>query len=261
MHKSCWWTGYEVLRWTDYTYARIDGGPEAPGYFTEKGAGYVLDETADNSPLLAVIDGNATSVTLKRSLKAGAWNTFAVPTDVDAATLNAMGITAKRLKSSSIKGTTLTLTFEDAASIEAGKPYLVKVASDIANPVFTGTVSKTPVVTETDCVEFVPTLGMASITADAADVLFLAAANKLYHPTSTPVNIYGFRAYFVLKSVAASARSFELNVDGDVTGIDVTLSDSADRMDNKNVLDLQGRYVSNPLKGLYIVNGRKVVVK
>ena len=30
---------------------------------------------------------------------------------------------------------------------------------------------------------------------------------------------------------------------------------------SKNVYDLQGRLVSNPTKGLYIVNGKKMVIK
>ena len=246
---------------TNHTYARIDGGSSAPGYFTDKATGRVLNETLDNSSQLTATDGNNIKITLTRTLKAGAWNTFVVPMDIDAATLSTMGITAKQLKSSSVNDKTLTMTFEDATSIEAGKPYLVKVASDIVNPVFTGTVSKTPVITETDCVDFVPTLGLTSVTADAKDVLFLAAANNLYRPTSTPVDIYGFRAYFVLKDNVTRANSFVLDIDGEVTGINTTLSDNVDMMSNETVNDLQGRRVVNPAKGLYIVNGRKVVIK
>ena len=43
-----------------------------------------------------------------------------------------------------------------------------------------------------------------------------------------------------------------------VTGIDATLSSTES---DKVIYDLQGRRVSKPTKGLYLVNGKKVVVK
>ena len=47
---------------------------------------------------------------------------------------------------------------------------------------------------------------------------------------------------------------------GDATGIGATLVNSEHRIVN-SVYDLQGRKVANPTKGLYIVNGKKVVIK
>ena len=47
---------------------------------------------------------------------------------------------------------------------------------------------------------------------------------------------------------------------GDATGIGATLVNSEQRIMN-SVYDLQGRKVANPTKGLYIVNGKKVIVK
>ena len=46
----------------------------------------------------------------------------------------------------------------------------------------------------------------------------------------------------------------------ETTGINATLNDNVE-MTNDNVYDLQGRRVSQPTKGLYIVNGKKVVIK
>ena len=45
------------------------------------------------------------------------------------------------------------------------------------------------------------------------------------------------------------------------TGIDASLVNSEERIVNSAVYDLQGRVVKNPTKGLYIVNGKKVVIK
>jgi hypothetical protein len=47
--------------------------------------------------------------------------------------------------------------------------------------------------------------------------------------------------------------------DGNTTGIDATLVNS--EKVNSVVYDLQGRKVAQPTKGLYIVNGKKVVIK
>ena len=47
---------------------------------------------------------------------------------------------------------------------------------------------------------------------------------------------------------------------GDATGIGATLVNSEQRIMN-SVYDLQGRKVANPTKGLYIVNGKKVIIK
>ena len=49
------------------------------------------------------------------------------------------------------------------------------------------------------------------------------------------------------------------SLDGGTTGIDATLVNS--EKVNSVVYDLQGRRVSQPAKGLYIVNGKKVIIK
>ena len=60
-----------------------------------------------------------------------------------------------------------------------------------------------------------------------------------------------------LQTTVAKAR---INIDfDDVTAL--TLVNSEKRTVNSDVFDLQGRKVANPTKGLYIVNGKKVVVK
>lgn len=61
-----------------------------------------------------------------------------------------------------------------------------------------------------------------------------------------------------LKVPAASAAKAFFALDGEVTEINsVTIVDK----EIKGVFDLQGRRVDNPVKGLYIMNGKKVVIK
>ena len=220
-----------------------------------------LDEETANGEALDGADGKWYDVTLKRTLQAGMWNTFALPFAVDAATLTAMGLTAKALTGSSVDGQTLTLHFADATAIEAGKPYLVKVAETVTNPVFGKVqVSKTAVPAVTAAADFVTTLGKTEVKADdAKSVLFLTSGNKLQYPASLPADFKGFRAYFLLKGAAATARSFELDIDGETTAISAVSGSPAD---NGAVYTLDGRKVTNPAKkGVYIVNGKKVIIK
>lgn len=62
-----------------------------------------------------------------------------------------------------------------------------------------------------------------------------------------------------LQGSAALARSF-LGLGDDTTGIK-SMNNGQLTIDNEAVYDLQGRKVAQPTKGLYIVNGRKVVLK
>ena len=226
--------------------------------FTIAMAKLTLDETEDNIEVLAAADGKPFDVTLKRTLQTGSWNTFAVPFDIDTPD----GWTVKELKSSTLADGTLTLSFGNAQGIEAGKPYLVKVADKVETPTFKGvTVSTDFVKTETTAVDFVPTLGKTAIEGDATSILFLGAGNKLFYPTQLPSDMKGFRAYFQLKGDATSARSFQLNFgDGETTSIKTT--NFTNYTNSEEWYDLQGRRVNGAAKkGVYIVNGKKTVVK
>ena len=82
-------------------------------------------------------------------------------------------------------------------------------------------------------------------------------SNGVFQPATTGTLAAG-KAYL---AIAVSARELVLNFDeNDVTAIsEVT---NTNRTNNTNeYFDLQGRKVAQPTKGLYIVNGKKVMVK
>lgn len=248
-----------------------------PGYDVEVGVVYdtelALNEETDNAATLEEWDGYEADVTLTRTLQAGGWNTLALPFNVEAATLTAINaklalmggsMTVKELTGSSFENGTLTLNFGDATSIKAGTPYLVKVtpvAVALATMPFAGAqISKTAVTVETTAVDFVPTLGLTAVSGDTKEILFVSSGNKLLHPTTLPDNMKGFRAYFKLKGDAVNASSFTLDFgDGNTTGIQ-TIENG--EVNSESIYDLQGRRVNNAAqKGVYIVNGKKVVIK
>lgn len=271
-----------------------------PAYNVEVGVEYetelALSEADDNTATLAEWDGYEADITLTRTLTAGMWITLAVPFSISTANyaalqtmLTAQGgsIMVKQLSSSELNDNTLTLNFADATSIEAGKPYLVKVSNNlnlatlpaaitayavanpgIANPFAGVEISKTAVTVETTAVDFIPTLGLTTPAASASNILFLGANNTLLNPSADGQSIKGFRAYFQLKGEAAAARSFVLDFgDGEASGIQTLDNLTISPVDN-SVYDLSGRKWSNSKlsngqmpKGVYIVNGRKVVVR
>lgn len=230
-----------------------------------------LSEETDNTAALVARNGHVANVTLTRTLKTGSYNTFAVPFAIDAATLTAKGITAKKLTASALGGNTLTLTFADATTIEAGKPYLVKVAADMVNPTFNDiTIVSTAIPTETTYADLVPTTGKTLIVGAAGSenntqsVLILGAENKLSYPTvvNTPDNdasyLKGFRSYFQLKGDAALARNITLDFGEGISGITTTDCTNEDGA----IYTLDGRRISLPVhKGVYVVNGKKIVIK
>ncbi|MDD5855952.1 MAG: leucine-rich repeat domain-containing protein, partial [Prevotella sp.] len=62
----------------------------------------------------------------------------------------------------------------------------------------------------------------------------------------------------------APIRGFVIGEDDNTTGIDVITINGIDINDSKvddSVYDLMGRKVSKPAKGIYIKNGKKVIIK
>lgn len=228
-----------------------------------------LDEAEDNSLTQTANNGQKADVTLTRTLQTGSYNSFAVPFGVSAeqlADVLGAGAKAKKLTATSFADGTLTMTFADAATLEAGKPYLVKVPANVENPTFRGvTVSNIATAVETGSADFVPTFGKTTIGStgdDAKSVLFIGAANTLYNPTGLPADIKGFRAYFLLKGDAAASRSVIMDFgDGETTAVR-TLDVQAASPDG-DYYDLQGRkLLQAPLsKGVYIVKGNKIIKK
>lgn len=222
---------------------------------------YKLEEDADNSSDLKA----KTSVFLERTLQTGGWNTFSAPFDV---TIQS-GWTVKKLTGSDYNSTTkvLSLTFGDETTkIEAGKPYLIKVeaAYDFTadGHEFEGvTQDYTAHNAETTYADFVPAMDRVNLAA-SQDILFVTGGNKLTYPTSTGY-MKGFRAYFLLKGAAASAgaREFKMDFgDGETTGVADVRGKMADG--RSEYYDLQGRKVAQPTqRGIYIQNGKKVIIK
>ena len=243
--------------------------------FTRNLPNFTFNEEDDNCGV--VDDGFQCDFTLSRTFRTGGYNTFAVPfaisLDVLKGVLGAETIVKELTASTLSNDNRLSMTFDDAVTIDAGKPYLVKVTEDVVNPTFKDVIIRnisTPIIT--DYVNAIPAIGKTLVKGvenhegDVQSVLFLSASNKFKHPTvvNQPDNedsyLKGFRAYFQLHDGATMARNFDSNLDGDPTGINDIRSNVSDG--RSDIFDMQGRKVQRPTKkGLYIRNGKKFIVK
>ena len=233
--------------------------------------------------------------------KDGKWNTLCLPFDVTIANspLAGDGVDVRTLDNTDFTGGKLTLNFTQAGAVttlEAGKPYIIKWNKpdgyddapgdfDITVPVFEGvTVQDGTTDVTTDYVDFIGILSPTVLYEDGTEKtnLYMGAANKLYYPTVEGFKLNACRGYFKLKGVVVNGngndngnenaiRSFDINFGEETTGVAL--------MDNgKLIIDneagawysVDGRKLSVSSdssapsvlpKGVYIHNGRKVVIK
>lgn len=224
---------------------------------------YTLDENSVNT-IEAYENAN---VTLKRTFyKDGEWNTLCLPFAVADAKTAFDGAELREVDTEKSNGN--TIVFKEATAIEAGKPYLIKWAKESSDAVdfekkFEGVTlvaAATPVVVN----EGISFNGFYKMTAASelggASVAAIGAGNKLFKVTEGKMK--GFRAAFVLSS-GAEATKYKVVIDGTATGIEDLVIDGVKA--NGRVYNLNGQYVGNSLNGLqpglYIQNGKKIVVK
>ena len=215
----------------------------------------------DNRPLTFVIDEDKeffspaedlrhVTVRLKRTLKANQWNTFCIPMDLPCLE----GLELRKF--SDVNGN--VMHFDNFYYIEAGMPYLAKPYEDIVDPVLDDVTlsSQSARNVEENDFEFKATYSPMELETDKTE-LFLTSSGKLAYPSSeSKATIKGLRAYFKVPA-GADAR---LNIDGIDTSLEL-VNDVPCSMFNIQYYDLQGRKVSNPAKGIYISNHKKVVIK
>jgi len=232
--------------------------------------GMMLDEEdaeAKNLNILAAQRGKEASFILKRTLKTGGWNTLASPvTFSDFTSVFGEGAKVKQLKSATLTAGVLNLTFEDATTIEGFTPYLVKVAADVdlSQKTITGIVCDEPVIKETAALKFIPTMGTPhyQYTDDPKSVLFIGAGSKLYYADKLPLDIKGFRAYFVLDDPAA-VRSISMDFGDGATSLREIRNEELEMRNADEWYSVDGRKLSGrpTAKGVYINNGKKTIVK
>ena len=229
-----------------------------------------------NTERLSYYDGITADITISgRTLyKDGNWNTLWVPFSTENLTGTFEGAEVRQIKNSEVKKVEgknkLSINFEKIEKIEGARPFLVKWNSgdNISNPVFEGiTISKAVENATTTYVDFCSIVTPFDIAKEDKTILFMGDDNKLYYPNAA-MTINAFRGYFKLKNIklddvseTTDGSNIDLNLDEDSDGIRSlvnTIDNSADVWYDLNGRQLNGQPV---VKGLYIRNGKKVVLK
>ena len=240
-----------------------------------------LDENSTEAPAAA----NGVNVLVKRTINANEWGTICLPFAMSAEQVTAaFGDDVKLCdftgrdfeKAANGDITAITMNFEAVTplAIEANHPYIIKVS----NPVTQFSVENVDIVPETEpCIEFdngktgrnrvVYSGFYGTYQADTPVdefCLFLSGGNFYYSKGLTKMK--AFRGFFwtaeILSKVEnAAGAKIGLVIDGETTGIDNSQLSIVNSNDGWYTLDGIKLNGEPKKKGIYIKDGRKVVVK
>lgn len=237
----------------------------------------ILDETSTTAPTAS---GGPVDIQVKRTIKANEWSTLVLPFDMTEAQLKeALGSDVKLAEFEDYEAdytgddvTGLTVNFVAtnlSDGFYANYPYLVKTSKDITEFFVTATIDPD----EEDAVaEFTngktgpkkEVYGSLIGTYHAGDAipnngLFLSG-NKFWYSAGA-TKIKAFRAYFMLNEVLSGVAEAKVRfmVDEDAAAIEGITPD----MENGVWYTLDGRQLNGKPteKGVYIVDGKKVLIK
>jgi hypothetical protein len=216
-------------------------------------AAIAISENADYTPVETYAN-----VELTRTIKGdGTWNTFVVPFDLSNEELKAAfgEDVAVAEYSETADGDNSTVNFNTMGTpaITANTPVLLKGNAGTSYT-FSGKLLKTSEAkVEGTNFDFVGTYE-ATTTIAVGD--YFIGGNKLWKSKGN-TTITGTRAYIKAKTTKAKVACFALD-GGETTAINTV---NGEGTQVNGYYNLNGQRVDNPKKGLYIVNGKKVLVK
>lgn len=225
----------------------------------------VLDEENNNDKVVEDYAGKTVNVTLKRTISDTYLNPFCVPFDMTADQITAV-FGEGSVVSAFTSVTGKVMNFEKVATITAGQPYIVqatKASTEISlDNVEMKLEPGSNVKQKSDelSMSFNGIVSPYTFKNNDGTELFLDKDGNLRYPSTVGSQMKGMRAYFeVLDGTGNEAK---VNIGGGLSSIDKLMNGEA--MTGK-VYNLNGQYVGNTLdglaKGLYIMNGKKYVVK
>lgn len=234
-----------------------------------KAKNYTLDETKADNVIETYENAN---VTLQRTLSKDYWNTFCVPFALDAEQVTQYFGEGTQLRTYKGNCNNNIVYFATVDNIEAGKPYIMKPGNAVvANPTFEGVSMVATGLDENNNPQAVGDAGKVQMKGIYNQIelktdkteLFLGDHDLFYYPSDDIAarTIGGLRAYFIVPQ-GTDIKKLRANLDGTPTSLD-TIFDTEES--NAPVYNLQGQCVGNSLRalksGIYIQNGKKVVVK
>ena len=264
---KCYWA-QQLGEMPDF-YNTADKSKANYVYYDAAKKGWTCDDfrLTDGQPLPIGLDFTAANVTYERNFNGAQKATLCLPYDLSAQGFKAYTLSGGNKNEVHFKEVDDKLTAYTPYYITAnGMPQLGgrnievkaykadKMTTPAAGYKFTGTVA-----------------GVSNATAAAANAYILQDDGKFHKVTTTnsAATIPAYRAYIICPPQASGAKQLSVVLDGETTGIGDVTNEATDGK-NGPVYDLQGRRVADRLDaaarnslpaGVYIVGGRKVVVK
>lgn len=230
---------------------------------------YTMDETKTKN---VIEDCAYANVTLQRTISKDYWNTFCVPFALDAEQVAQYFGEGTQLRTYEGNCNNNIVYFATVDNIEAGKPYIMKPGNAVVkNPTFEGVSmvatgldknGNPQAVGDASTVQMKGIYNQILLKTDKTE-LFLGDNDLFYYPIDDidARTIGGLRAYFIVPQ-GTDIKKLRANLDGTPTSLG-TIFDTEES--NAPVYNLQGQCVGNSLRalksGIYIQNGKKVVVK
>ena len=233
-----------------------------------KAKNYTLDETKTDNVIETYENAN---VTLQRTLSKDYWNTFCVPFALDAEQVTQYFGEGTQLRTYEGYCNNNIVYFATVDNIEAGKPYIMKPGNAVVqNPTFEGVSmvatgldknGNPQAVGDASTVQMKGIYNHVTLVQDKTNI-YIGAGNKFYYPADAEAcQMNGLRAYFIVPE-GTDIKKLRANLDGATTALG-EIFDTEES--NTPVYNLQGQCVGNSLStlksGIYVQNGKKVVVK
>ena len=263
---KCYWA-QQLGEMPDF-YNAADKSKANYVYYDAAKKGWTCDDfrLTDGTAMPIGLDFTAATVTYERNFNGAQKATLCLPYDLSAQGFKAYTLSGGNKNEVHFKEVDDKLTAYTPYYITAnGMPQLGgrnievkaykadKMTTPAAGYKFTGTVA-----------------GVSNATAAAANAYILQDDGKFHKVTTanSAATIPAYRAYIICPPQASGAKQLSVVLDGETTGIGSTMNEATDGK-NGPVYDLQGRRVADRLDdarhqlpaGVYIVGGRKVVVK
>ena len=263
---ACHWA--QTLGDEPSPYFDIDKSKTNYVYYDAAKKGWVCDDfrLTDGQPLPIGLDFTAATVTYERNFNGAQKATLCLPYDLYAQGFKAYTLSGGNKNEVHFKETKDKLTAYTPYYITAdGTPLLG--GTNIEVKAYTGA----NLTTSANGYSIKGTVvSMDNATAAAANA-YILQDDGMFHKVTTDnpgATVPAYHAYIICPPQASGAKQLSVVLDGETTGIGSTTNEATDGK-NGPVYDLQGRRVADRLDdarhqlpaGIYIVGGRKVVVK
>lgn len=149
--------------------------------------------------------------------------------------------------------------FTSVKETKANMPYMFKPAKETVSAKMVEVKATIPGAPVVGSATFEGTYDQKSILSDASTqyYCFKAEDGKLVHVIDNSMTVDPFRCYIKVTGGASLGRFLDIVVDDETTAVKNIKVGSEDNV----YYDLSGRRVLYPKKGMYIMNGKKVIIK